>query len=141
MKLRFFVIDDVEGIRLLFREYITAMGHEVVCAEHPMAENVCSKSQCTSEFACADGYFVDLSMPYMTGIEFLENAVKRECKIRPKNNVLMSGYFTQEATDRAEKLGVTLVNKPVNLYNIKGLIEERHNRIDQNRRLSDLPAS
>ncbi len=141
MKLRFFVIDDVEGIRHLFREYITGMGHEVVCAEHPLAVPVCNKTQCSQEFACADGYFVDLSMPYMTGIEFLESLFRRGCKAPPRNKVLMSGNFSQEICDKAKELGVTLVNKPFELSKIGELVEEMQNRVDPNRRLADLPST
>ncbi len=139
MKLRFVVIDDVEGIRLLFREYLTDLGHEVICAEHPLAVPVCNKTQCSKGFACADGYFVDLSMPYMTGIEFLESLFRRGCKAPPRNKVLMSGNFSQEVYDKAKELGVTLVNKPLELSKIGELVEEMHNCVDPNRRLADLP--
>ncbi len=141
MVLRFFVIDDVEGIRLLFHDYLKSLGHEVICAEHPMAENVCSKVQCTCEVACADGYFVDLSMPYMTGIEFLEDTVRRGCKVPSRNKVLMSSNTTQEAYYKAEELGITLVNKPLKLSKIRELVEEMHNRVSPNRMLAELPTS
>ena len=140
MKLRFIVIDDQEGIRYIFREYLTELGHEVVCAEHPLAEPICNKTHCCNEEACADGYFVDFSMPYMTGIEFLENSLRRGCKIPLKNMVLMSGNFTQWAYERAEELGITLKNKPIKLSEIETLIEEMQNRINPNRKLAELAA-
>ena len=80
MKLRFVVIDDIEGVRDILQEYLTHLGHEVLCAEHPLAEPACKKAQCTNEFSCADAYFVDLSMPYMTGIDFFESLTRRGCK-------------------------------------------------------------
>lgn len=140
MRLRFFIIDDLENIRLLLRYYLTFLGHEVICAENPRAENICAKIQCTSEFPCADGYFVDLTMPHMTGIEYLENTVRRGCKVPPLNKVLFSGNLTQEASDRAKELGVTLMEKPIELSKIGELVVEMQSRVDPNRRLAELPA-
>lgn len=139
MKLRFIVIDDQKGIRYIFREYLTELGHEVVCAEHPLAEPICNKTSCYNKYACADGYFVDFSMPYMTGIAFLENSLKRGCKVPLENMVLMSGNFTQWAHEKAEELGITLKNKPIQLSEIGALIEEMQNRIKPNRKLAELP--
>ncbi len=141
MKLKFIVIDDVKGIRDIFYEYLTGLGHEVFCAEHPLATSVCKKTQCTNEIACADGYFIDFSMPYMTGLELLENTVRRGCKIPSQNKVLMSGYLTQEVRDKANELGITVVHKPVTLSKIGELVEEISCRVDSKRRLADLPSS
>ena len=141
MKLRFFVIDDIEGIRVLFSEYLTRLGHEVICAEHPLAAPVCQKTQCNIEFACADGYFVDLSMPHMNGIDFFESLIRRGCKSPSRNRVLMSGNITNEAMDKANELGITVVNKPLQLSKIEELVEKMRSRVDPNRRLAVLPLS
>ncbi len=141
MKLRFFVIDDVEGIRYIISEYFTGFGHEAICAEHPLAKPACQKTQCTNEYACADGYFVDLSMPHMTGIEFFESLVRRGCKVPSRNRVLMSGNLTQQDIDKANKLGITVVHKPLPLSKIGELAEEMRSRVDPKRRLATLPSS
>lgn len=137
MKLRIIVIDDEKSIRYTFSEFLTSLGHEVINAEHPLAEPVCKKTQCTNEVACADGYLVDLSMPHMTGIQFLESLFKRGCKSPPANRVLMSAYLTKEALDKASELGVTVVLKPLTFNKISELIKEMQNHINPHRRLTD----
>jgi len=141
MELRFFVIDDIEGVRDILQEYLTHLGHEVICAEHPLAAPICQKTQCNIEFACADGYFVDLSMPHMNGIDFFESLTRRGCKAPPENRVLMTGNLTQEAKDKADELGVTVVHKPLQLSKIEELVEEMRSNVDPKRRLADLPSS
>lgn len=141
MKLRIIVIDDEKSIRYTFSEFLTSLGHEVINSEHPLAEFVCKKTQCTCEVACADGFFVDLSMPHMTGIQFLESLFRRGCKSPPANRFLMSGNLTKEAFDKASELGVTVVHKPVKLSKIAELVEEMQNNIDPHRRLADLHES
>jgi len=141
MKLRFIVIDDVEEVRELIREYLTHLGHEALCAEHPLAEPACKKTQCSNEFACADGYFSDLSMPHMTGIDFFESLTRRGCKTPPGNRILITGNLTQEAMDKANELGVTVVHKPLHLNKIEELVEEMRSRVDPKRRLAALPSS
>jgi DNA-binding NtrC family response regulator len=140
MKLRFFIIDDEEGLRQLLHEYLTFLGHEVICAENPTAENVCNKSICSSELPCADGYFVDYSMPEMNGIDYLESVVKRGCKPPTQNKVLMSGNLPLDVFDRATKIGCTVLYKPFGLEEIRGLVEEMSARVDPSRKLSDLSA-
>ena len=140
MKLRFIVIDDVEGIRHIFSEHLTHLGHEVICAEHPLATPVCKKPQCTNEFACADGYFVDLSMPHMTGIDFFASLVRRGCKTPPRNRVLMTGNLTREAMYKANELGITVVQKPLQLSKIGELVAEMRSRVDPKRSLAVLPS-
>ena len=141
MKLRFFVIDDVEALRDLFSDYLTHLGHEVICAEHPLATPVCQKTQCDVEFACADGYFVDLTMPHMNGLDFFDSLIRRGCKCPPRNRVLMSGNIAKEAMDKANELGVTVVHKPLQLSKIEELVEEMCSRVDPKRRLADLPST
>lgn len=140
MKLRFFIIDDEEGLRQLLREYLTILGHEVICAENPTAENVCNKSVCSSEFPCADGYFVDYSMPEMNGIDYLEAVVKRGCKSPTQNRIIMSGNLPQNVFDRATKIGCSVLYKPFGLEQIRGVVEEMSTRVDPSRKLVDLSA-
>ena len=141
MKLRFIVIDDVEALRNLFSDYLTHLGHEVICAEHPLATPVCQKTQCDVEFACADGYFVDLTMPHMNGIDFFDSLTRRGCKTPPGNRILITGNLSQEAMDKANELGVTVVHKPLHLNKIEELVEEMRSRVDPKRRLAALPSS
>lgn len=141
MKLRFIVIDDIEGVRDVLQEYLTHLGHEVICAEHPLATPVCQKTQCDLEVACADGYFVDLSMPQMNGIDFYESLIRRGCKSPPSNRVLMSGNISKEAIDKANEFGITVVSKPVSLSKVEELVNEMRSRVDPNRKLADIPSS
>ncbi len=138
MKLRFFVIDDEEGLRQLLHEYLTILGHEVICAENPVADCLCNKPSCSSEFPCADGYFVDYSMPEMNGIDYLEGLVKRGCKSPTRNRAIMSGNLPQDVFDRATKIGCPVLYKPFGLEEIRGLVEEMSARVDPSRKLADL---
>jgi DNA-binding NtrC family response regulator len=139
MKLRFFIIDDEEGLRQLLYEYLTILGHEVICAENPTSEILCNKPCCTNEFPCVDGYFVDYSMPTMNGIDYLESVAIRGCKSPKQNRILMSGNLPQDAFDRATKIGCTVLHKPFGLEEIRVLVEEMSTRIDPNRKLADFP--
>ena len=138
MKLRFTIIDDSEEIRNLFCLHLTRMGHEVVCAEHPLAEPVCQKAQCTNDDACADGYFVDFSMPHMTGLHFFQSLLKRGCKSPPENRFLMSANLPEDAMKKASELRITYVRKPFRLKRIEELVEEAQIRLDLHLRRADL---
>jgi len=54
----------------------------------------------------------DNDMPGKNGIDFFEEIEAKDCKLSNKCKALMSGQFTQQTLNRAEKLGIKTFLKP-----------------------------
>ena len=83
-RVRVILLDDNEGVRSIFAEILEERGYEVfpysdpgICPLQLERECLCSNGQ-----SCADIIISDVDMPSMTGLEFIENQKKKNCKIR-----------------------------------------------------------
>jgi len=138
MKLRVFVIDDEESIRLSLKWHLEDQGHEVMAAPEPMLCDIYQGHDCHEAHSCGDILFVDFNMPRMNGLEFLEKMRARGCKGDPRNKIIMSGATTAIDMERIERIGCQALQKPILLEKIDVLIEECKERISASRHLADL---
>lgn len=138
MRLRIFVFDDEPCITESFRWHLEAQGHEVYCVSDPTLCSVYHNDVCEHKEACCDILIVGRHMPYMDGLTFLEHIANRECKMSPKNQVLMSGAFQPEDFAKAEALGIRVVHKPITLEELDRLITEMKENIPADRKLVPL---
>ena len=74
-------------------------------------------------------------MPIKTGIDFLEEQIKKGCKC--KHLALMSGNFSDEDISRAKSLGANIFKKPFKLKEITNWLDQIEKDIDPKRQLSD----
>lgn len=75
MKKKIMVVDDEENIRFLYKEELTDEGYEVILAEN--AEEALEKIH----QKCPDLITLDIKMPGMDGLEFLQKLKEEEKEI------------------------------------------------------------
>ena len=134
---RVLVFDDDDVIRKLLWEYFDRRRYEVFTFPHPESCALCKIHSCTcpTRAACADIIISDLNMPFVRGLDFLEQQIDKGCKV--KNLALMSGDLTEEDSDRAKTLGIMLFVKPFSLALLDGWVRTVEKGIPENRLLAD----
>ena len=129
--LRVFVFEDNEGIASLLRELLASRGYEVFTFPRPALCQTCQQ-----DHACADVIISDVAMPRFTGVEFIENQVRKGCKI--EHVALMSGYWSQSNLQKARQLGCHVFHKPFNINEMHRWLDDCEKNVDLNRALSSL---
>jgi hypothetical protein len=74
-------------------------------------------------------------MPNITGLEFVENQIKKGCKV--KNVALISGAWSESDLEYTQRLGCQPFHKPFTIDEINEWLDECENKINPNRLLSD----
>jgi YesN/AraC family two-component response regulator len=90
------------------------------------------------DHACADIIISDVNMPAQTGLELMKDRKQRGCKT--KYRALMSGDWTDSNLKYAKELGCRVFHKPFNLNEMTQWLDDCNERIEPERRLSNLPA-
>ncbi len=140
MKLRAFVLDDDEDMRSLISGLFKRRGYEVLSYSEPLFCPVYLDSQCPclQEYACGDIFIIDVNMPNMTGLEFIENQIRNGCKADVHNMVVMSAAWTRDDVHRAKKIGCRILSKLSLTDEIDEWLTECEKRIKPDRKLMDL---
>jgi len=141
MKLRAIVFEDNEALRTTISSMLEMRGYEVFSYSEPLLCPVYLDRECPHEHPCVDVSITDLRMPNMTGLDFIENQTRYGCKAIVSNKAVMSGAWTDEELERAKRLGCQIFEKPFGINEINKWLNECEERIDPNRKLSDLPLS
>jgi CheY-like chemotaxis protein len=138
MNLRIFVIDDEPCIAETFRWHLSDQGHEVICGTEPTACKIYQGGVCDHDDPCGDILFVDMYMPKMNGLEFIEHMEKKGCKGVTRNKVIMTSSIENVDIQRGIALGCLVIQKPITLAQIDALIDEIKKNIPPDRKLADL---
>jgi len=126
------IVDDDESIRLIFKKVLENSGYEVQTASNgKVALNILENEK-------FDIFIIDLKMPEMDGITFLEEIKKRNYEGIP---IILTAYGDKESAVSALKLGAyDFVEKPVSVNDLKFAIQraiERKELIEENARLKE----
>ena len=114
MKKRILVVEDEEGLRLLYEEELKAEGYEVITAQNGM------EAIQQLEEGKPDLIILDIVMPVMDGMEALGRIVGKERKIPIILNTSYPGYrqdFMSWAAD-------AYVTKSIDLRELKDKVRE-----------------
>jgi len=134
-KVRIILLDDLDAIRNSLSRYLALSGYEVFSFPSPM---ICPlqlepECRCMENQTCTDFIISDLDMPGMSGLKFIENQRNKNCKC--KHVALMTGLWTEEKLDHADKLRCKIFNKPVSPNDILSWIKETERHISEDREL------
>ncbi len=134
-KLRIILLDDNDAVRTMLSEILADRGYEVfsfsnpaICPLQMMPECRCDPNQ-----TCTDIIVSDLDMPNMTGLGFIENQKKKNCKCQ--HVVLMSGSWTDQDLLRAHELGCKTLTKPFTFQELYEWLDEVERSIEPTREL------
>ncbi len=118
------IIDDEAVVRNGLRITLANEGCEIIMAENGK-EGLKLVHQHNPQII-----ILDLKMPVMGGIEFLEQL--HPYINNPYSVIVLTGYGTDEDIERCYQLGVqNFLRKPVNLYELKGVVQRTFQLIQE----------
>ena len=112
-KMKIMIIEDEMCIRDSLQWFLEDLGHDVIAGDSPFDCNVYNGGKCTKRVSCTDVLIIDQHLPGMRGLDFIEQLAERGCKGITSNMLLMSGDTTSIDLQKAERLGVNVVQKPM----------------------------
>jgi CheY-like chemotaxis protein len=136
-RMRVLLLEDDEHIRDLMTDLFKSRGYEVV---HFATPAVCPLQQkpdciCDEHSRCADIILSDLEMPFLTGLQFIENQKNKNCKA--PYLAMMSGNWNHHEVEKAKELGCKVFYKPFKISEITEWLVYIEQNINLNRRLTD----
>jgi two-component system response regulator AtoC len=136
-RLRVLVFEDNELIRSVLWRILEKRGYEVFTFPDPDScpLYLAPTCPCPGDEACADIIITDIRMPKTSGLEFIENQLKKGCKV--KNIGLMSSTWVDYEVECAQRLGCLAFPKPFNLNELNEWFDDCEKNVDTNRVLSD----
>jgi CheY-like chemotaxis protein len=116
-KHRVLVVDDEPSVLFTYRMLLEEQGYEVIAA---LSSEEASTALAEKPF---DLVLCDLSLERdRTGFEVIETARKRSPAV---SCVLLTGYANKEVADRAQRDGVAVLYKPIDVEELLRTIQQR----------------
>ncbi|MBF0288679.1 MAG: sigma-54-dependent Fis family transcriptional regulator [SAR324 cluster bacterium] len=110
------IIDDDTLVRDVLKTTLSTEGYEILTAENGN-EGLIALKKYTPQVV-----ILDLKMPKMGGIEFLE-ALKPEIE-HPYSIIVLTGYDTDVEIEKCYALGIqSFLRKPVNICELRGVVK------------------
>ena len=123
-KVRIFIVDDEEGIREPLSEFLEILGYSVETAPSPkFCQASAGQHPCTKNEACWDILLVDLNMPFMDGLTFLETRPMRGCKGQQAKTALITTHLSPRDELRLKAIGCDYLQKPIRFSDIVAWID------------------
>ena len=138
MKPRVLVFDGNEALSSSLRKIFDERGYEVFTFSD---RGVCpfvhsSNHNCITDNACSDIIISDLYMPTIEGLKLIKGRIDMGCKV--KFRALMSTTWSYADWQCIRKLGFRIFRKPFELKEMLEWIDDCAEKIDPERKLSDL---
>lgn len=122
------VVDDDSNVRDILRNYLEFIGYNIVTAEN--GEQGLEKVQ----ECCPTMILLDLKMPVMGGLEFLEKlepSFNKNCSI-----IVLTGYGSDDDIQSCYQLGIqSFLRKPVNWFELEGVVKKNLELLHYSERL------
>ena len=137
MKPRVLIFEDNDVLRSVLKKIIDEYGYEVHAFSNPA---MCplyypSKHNCLVDNPCSDIIISDVNMPIMNGLEFIENQLKKGCKV--KFRALMSADWNDSDLQCAKRMGCRVFRKPFDIKELLKWLDNCRKQIDHKRVLPD----
>jgi DNA-binding response OmpR family regulator len=120
--MKILIIDDEESIRDSFKWHLEGIGHEVTVSAEPLPCKSCSDRKANLGL-CYDVLIVDYDLPLMTGLEYVEQMLQRNCMGAEAKKILISGRTGVIDYQAANRLGCMIEEKPLRLDRLEALVE------------------
>ena len=136
---RAIVIDDDESLRTAISALLKKRGYEVHAYPEP---SMCpiyldSACHCPVEHACTNIIVIDVNLPNMSGLEFIESQKGHGCKVH--NIAVMSVVWKEAELKLFESFGCKIFTKPFKMDELTNWMDKCESNTDPNFKLSDLP--
>jgi len=136
---RVIIIDDDNSLRTAISSILKKRGYEVYASPEP---SLCPiylnfACHCPLEHACTNIIVIDVNLPNMTGLEFIESQKGHGCKVQ--NIAVMSAVWKEAELKSFESLGCKIFTKPFKMDELTNWLDKCESNTDRNFKLSDLP--
>ncbi len=136
---RVIVIDDDESLRTAIAAILKKQGYEVHAYPEPSLCPIylnCA-CHCPVEHACTNVIVIDVNLPNMIGLEFIESQKGHGCKVQ--NIAVMSAVWKEDELKSFESYGCKIFTKPFKMDELTNWLDDCERNTDPNFKLSDLP--
>lgn len=135
IRLRVILLEDNDSFRSELSEIFALFGYEVFTFSNPAICPLQMKPACLNNAnqTCADIIVLDLDIPIMTGLTFIENQKKKKCKC--KHVAIISDTWTDQDLIRAHQLGCGTIEKPLSFEDLFDWLDEVKGSIEPTREL------
>ena len=136
-KFRVILLEDNDAIRLLLSEIFSDRGYEIFAFSTPAIcpLQLVPDCRCNVNETCTDMIVSDLDMPQITGLNFIDNQKKKNCKC--KHVALISGSWTEQDLSLAHGLGCKTFIKTSDFKEFYEWLDEVEKSIEPTRELRD----
>jgi len=140
MRPRVILLEDDDLIRTSLARFLSQRGYEVIISPDP---SICPILQKFRSGHFQDEFFGDFlltdnNMPVLCGLELVEMQMKAGCKGLVPNRAVMSATWSEEDMAKAETLGCTVFNKPLDLDDVLDWLEKGKQALCADRKLVSL---
>ena len=138
MKPRVIIIEDDDSSRNFLTLLLEEHGYEVVAFSDPTVCPVYSSvgEPCPHDDACGDFLLTDNRMPHVNGLDFIAEQSLRGCKGVLQNKAVMSGTWSCEERELAERLGCRIFEKPLHASELLEWLEQQKSLLNPERKLT-----
>ena len=132
---RILLLEDNSSILRLLTELFQDRGYEVLGFSNPAIcpLQMTPECRCGDNQRCTDIIVSDLQMPAMTGLTFIENQRKKNCKCQ--HVALISAHWTEEDLALAQHLKCKTFTKPFFFQELDEWLDQVESSIEQTREL------
>ncbi len=138
MRPRVLVFEDNDILRSALEFILDERGYEVFTFSNPSLCQIFDSPDynCPVDHVCTDIIISDVNMPSKTGLELIKERRQKGCKV--KYRALMSGDWTDSDLKYAQELGCRIFHKPFDIREMLKWLDDCVEKINSERRLSDL---
>ena len=138
MRPRVLIFEDNDILRSALEYILDEQGYEVFTFANPRLCQIFDSADhnCPVDLACTDIIISDVNMPSKTGLEFIQERRQKGCKVKYK--ALMSGDWTDSDLKYAQELGCRIFHKPFDIREMLKWLSDCVEKINSERKLSDL---
>ena len=135
---RVVLLEDDPVIRDMVEMLLSAKECDVFSYEDPSQCPIYQEHKCTCSDTqrCADLIITDIDMPQVSGLEFVEDQLRKGCMIR--DIAIISGRWTKEKEYRAKDMGCIVFKKPSFFSALEEWVDSCKEELNQKVTLSNM---